>query len=363
MTGLPPAPARATLGSVPAGGLFPGRRVVTVSRASLIVQRRAVAVLAGLSVALLALFVLSLSLGTFALPMGDVLRALSGTGSPEAEFIVHTLRLPRAVVATLVGAAFGVSGALLQRLTRNVLASPDIIGITAGASAGAVLLIVLGGSGALAVSSGALGGGLAAAAGVYVLAWRGGLTGYRLVLIGIAITAVLMSGVHYLLTRANITDVAQAQVWLTGSLNAAAWDQAVMVGASLILLVPVAAACRRGLSIVQLGDEAAAALGVPVHRLRGGLVLVAVWLAAMATAAAGPVAFVALSAPPLAQRLLRATAAGLLPAAAMGSVIMLTADMVAQHLLGGLAVGVATALVGAPYLLLLLARANRIGIQ
>lgn len=339
----------------------PGGRVLRVGPASALVEPRLLVVCAGLALAMTVLLTVSLSVGSFPVPLREVLPAALGRGSSDGDFIVRTLRLPRALTGMLVGAAFGLSGAIFQRLTRNVLASPDIIGITAGASAGAVLLIVLVGATSLTVSLGAFGGGLAAALGVFLLAWRDGITGDRLVLVGIGITAVLMSGVHYLLTRAHITDAARAQVWLTGSLNGRGWGEVGTVALALLLLAPVALACGRGLRSLQLGDDTARALGVRVDALRAVLVLTGVGLAAMATSAAGPIAFVALAAPPLARRLTATAGVALVPAALVGSCVVLAADLVAQHLLGGLPVGVATAMVGAPYLLFLLTRANRIG--
>lgn len=327
------------------------------------VESRSVVVCVALGALAMVLFWLSLVLGDFPIPLRDILPAALGSGDANGAFIVHTLRLPRAITAVFVGAAFGLSGAIFQRLTRNVLASPDIIGITAGASAGAVLLIVVLDASAIMVSVGALAGGVIAATAVYLLAWRNGITGYRLVLIGIGITAVLVAGVHYLMTRAQMTEASQAQVWLTGSLNARGWDHVTTVGAALLLLAPVALACSRGLRALQLGDDTAQGLGVRVNHLRAVLVATGVGLAAIATAAAGPIAFVALASAPLAARLTATGGVALAPAALVGSCVVLGADLVAQHLLGGLPVGVATALVGAPYLLFLLTRSTRIGVQ
>lgn len=166
---------------------------------------------------------------------------------------------------------------------------------------------------------------------------------------------------QYLVTRARITDADRATVWLTGSLNGRGWEHVAPVGSALLVLVPIALALGRELRVLQLGDDAARGLGVRVDATRGALVLAGVGLAAVATASAGPIAFVALAAPPIAKRLTATGGLALVPAALTGACIVLAADLVAQHLMGGVPVGVATALVGAPYLLWLLSRANRLG--
>lgn len=304
---------------------------------------------------------LSLSIGDFSIRLTEIVPAVLGYGTADADFIVRTLRLPRTLTGIFVGFAFGLSGAIFQRITSNVLASPDIIGITAGASAGAVFLIVVVGAGTVAVTGGALAGGMLTAAVIYLLAWRDGVTGYRLVLIGIGVTAALISVVQYLLTRAQIDDAARATVWLTGSLNGRGWDHVIPVAVALAVLVPLALSQGRGLRALQLGDDAARGLGVRADLTRGLLLLCGVLLAAVATASAGPIAFVALAAPPIARRLCVTGGVALVPAMLVGACMVLAADLLAQHVLGGLPVGVATALVGAPYLLVLLSRVNRIG--
>lgn len=311
-----------------------------------------------------AAFVVNVSVGDFPIPLGDVVASIVGSGNADSDFIVRTLRLPRSLTAVLVGAAFGLSGAIFQSLARNPLASPDIIGVTAGAAAAAVAVIVLGDvTSSATLATAALAGGLAAALVVYALAYRKGVTGYRLVLVGIGVTAVLSSVTSYLLTRAEIFDAQRATVWLTGSLNGRGWEHVRPVGAALIVLVPIALVLGRQLRALQLGDDAARGLGVRVDVARLSLVVVGVGMAAVATASAGPVAFVALVSPQIARRLASASQLALVPAALVGSAVMLLSDLVGRRLFAPteLPVGVITALVGAPYLLWLLARANRIG--
>jgi iron complex transport system permease protein len=325
-------------------------------------RRRVVGVSASLAVAATIAFAVSVSVGDFPIPLRDVVPAMLGFGNPDSDFIVRTLRLPRALTAVLVGAAFGLSGAVFQSLARNPLASPDIIGITAGASTAAVAIIVLVGAGTVAVAAGALAGGLATATLVYVLAYRRGLSAYRLVLVGIGIGAALSAVTSYLLTRAEINDAQRANVWLTGSLNGRGWEHVRPLLALMIVLVPVLVLLGRPLRVLQLGDESATGLGVPVERSRAALVVVAVALAAVATASAGPVAFVAFVSAPIARRLV-GTSLTLVPAALTGALVMLLSDLVGRRMFAPseLPVGVVTGIVGAPYLLWLLTRANRIG--
>jgi iron complex transport system permease protein len=278
-------------------------------------------------------FAWSLTVGDFPLPFGEVLASLVGRGSKSSDFIINTLRMPRALTGLLVGASFGLSGAIFQRLVRNPLASPDLIGVNFGAVA------------------------------IYVLAYKRGVSGYRLVLIGIGVTALLQSVVSYLLTRAEIFDAQRATVWLTGSLNGRGWEHVRPVTIALLVLVPVTVGLARHLRMLELGDDAAMGLGVRVEWSRAALLLTATALAALATASAGPVAFVALVAPQIARRLVGGRSLGLIPAAACGALLLVASDLVGRRVFAPteLPVGVITGILGAPYLLYLLARANRIG--
>ncbi len=306
----------------------------------------------------------SVSVGDFPIPLGDVIGELTGLGgSDSSEFIIRTLRLPRALTGVLVGAAFGVSGQIFQRMVHNPLASPDILGVSSGAAVGAVACIVLLGAASTVVTGAALVGSVAAVAAIYLLAIKNGLSSYRLVLVGIGITAMLNAVVAYLLTRAELYDAQRATVWLTGSLNGRGWDYVVPLSVLLAVLVPVTLISARQLRGLEMGDDAAHALGVGLRRSKLSLSLTGAALAAVATAAAGPVGFVALVAPQIARRLVGARAEALIPAALVGAAIMVYGDLVARRLFAPieLPVGVVTAIVGAPYLLWLLTRTNRIG--
>ncbi|HEX7096731.1 MAG TPA: iron chelate uptake ABC transporter family permease subunit [Acidimicrobiales bacterium] len=326
-------------------------------------RMRAVTVSVALIAATFAVFCVSISVGDFPVPLRDVVAAVFGHGNPDSDFIVRTLRMPRALNGLLVGAAFGLSGSLFQLLARNPLASPDVIGITAGSSTAAVLMIVVVRATSAAVSLGALGGALLTALAIYVLAYRRGVSSYRLVLVGIGVAAVLNAVTSYLLTRAEIFDAQRAAVWLTGSLNGRGWDELRPLTVTMALLAPLAVALARPLRALLLGDDTACGIGVAVERSKLVLTLVAVGLCAVATAAAGPVAFVAFVSGPVARRLTGHGALALVPSALVGALLLLLSDLAARRLFAPteLPVGVVTGVIGAPYLLWLIARTNRTG--
>ncbi|MHA6627438.1 FecCD family ABC transporter permease [Pseudonocardia sichuanensis] len=302
------------------------------------------------------------TVGDYPMPLADVVATLSGDGTLITYDIVVRNRLPRALVAMGVGAALGLSGTVFQRLARNPLVSPDIIGINAGASAGAVVMIVVG-AGAAAVVGGALTGAAAAAALVYAVAHRGGFSGYRLVLVGIGVSAFMNAAASYLLTRSDRNEAFRAAVWLVGSVAGRSWPDVLAVAAGLVVGAPAVLLLARQLQLLELGDELARGLGARVGIARPALLAAAVVLAALATAAAGPIAFVALVAPQIVRRVLDARSPGLLPASGVGACVVVAADLAARRLVSPyeLPVGVLTAAVGAPVLLYLLVRAHRAG--
>jgi iron complex transport system permease protein len=343
-----------------------GRQPVRVGPVSTVWRPRAVLVPVVLAVVALLLAAVDVGRGDYPIGVVDVLRILAGGGEHADRFIVVELRLPRALTALLVGLAFGLSGAILQSVARNPLASPDILGITQGAGVGAVALIVLGG-GALGGITGlvgppvaALAGGLLAATAIYLLAWRQGVSGFRLVLVGIAVSAVLSSLISYLLVVADITEATQATVWLTGSLNGRGWEHVVPVGLVVAAVGVLGVAGTATLAALRLGDDSARALGVRLQTGQAGLLGIAVLLASVAVAAAGPIPFVALVAPQVALRLVRSAGPPLLAAGLTGAVLVVASDVVSRTVLPvELPVGVLTAAIGAPYLLYLLARRTR----
>ena len=318
--------------------------------------------LAAAGAAVVVLFAVNVLLGSYTVTVPDFFRILAGADIPGASFIVLENKLPRAVIGVLIGVAFGIAGSVFQTMLRNPLASPDIIGISYGASASAVTAIVLFGAAGAAVSLSALAGALAVAAAIYLVSRRGGVAGYRLILVGIGFAAVLHALVSFLITRTDLRTASEAVLWLGGSLNSSSWDRATVLALALVVLLPATAVLSRSLQGLELGDDAAAGLGVRVEASRLGLMSTAVALAAVATAAAGPVASVAFLSGPIARRLL-GNRPSLAMAALVGAVIVLAADFVAANLVPGtsLPVGVVTGALGAPFLLWLLATANRSG--
>ncbi|WP_433223475.1 FecCD family ABC transporter permease [Dactylosporangium sp. CS-047395] len=325
---------------------------------------RTVAVCGVLLAIVVAVGALSLTTGTYPVALDRVWATLLGHGTRIEHFIVVQLRLPRVLTAILAGWALGLSGAVFQGLSRNPLGSPDIIGFTAGAACGAVLEIVVlrGGPAQLAIA--AVGGGLVTAVVVTLLSARHRrLTGYRLILIGIGIGAMLQSVTTWLLTKATLTDAQSAAVWLIGSLNAVGWGTVTPLAVSVALLTPLAVVGGRALGWLALGDETAKGLGLPVERSRYLLIFTGTALAAVTVAAAGPITFVALAAPQLCRPLTRGPGAQLVPAGAMGAALLLAADFAAQRVIpsGQLPVGVLTGALGGLYLCWLLAREWRSG--
>lgn len=358
-----PAARRITQGQVA------GRPALRAGRMSVVWRPRTVVVLVVAAAILVLGMALNIGRGEFPISVPDVLAVLLGGGDSGQQFIILDLRLPRSLTGALVGAALAVGGAITQAIARNPLASPDVIGFTSGASAAAVFLIVLGGGfgtlgGILSIIGlpiAALVGGLTTATAIYLLAWRKGVQGFRLVLVGIGINAMLIAVVQWLLVVAEVYEAARAYTWLNGSLNARGWENVVPVAVALAVLVPAALILAHVLGGLQFGDDTARGLGIPVDRARTYLLIVAVGLTAVATASAGPIAFVALVAPQIAQRLVGAARPPIGASLLVGAALTVIADLIARTAFGAteLPVGIVTAVLGAPYLLYLLARHGR----
>ncbi|MBC9942924.1 iron chelate uptake ABC transporter family permease subunit [Leucobacter sp. cx-328] len=311
---------------------------------------------------LLVLFAIALMIGNTIYGPGEVFSVLTGEMVPGASFAVGELRLPRAVLALLAGSSFGIAGVCFQTLLRNPLASPDIIGISGGASAAAVTGIVALGVSGPSVSFLALAGALLTAAAIFLLSRRGGFAGTRLILIGIGLAAMLQSVTSYLLSRAAQWDIQTAMQWLTGSLNNASWDRVLPLACAAVIIMPLLLSQGTSLSMLRMGDDSAMGLGVRVSRVRLLVIFGAVALLAFATAATGPIAFVAFMAGPIAARITGPGANLMLPSALVGAVLVLAGDLIGQFMLGArYPVGVVTGVLGAPYLIYLLIRTNRTG--
>lgn len=316
--------------------------------------------IAVLSSGLLAGIMLTLMLGQSFTPLTTVLRILGGAEVPGAGFTVRELRLPRAIVAVLVGACFGLGGIAFQTMLRNPLASPDIIGISTGASTGAVFAIVVLALNGPAVSLVAIAAGLGVALLIYALSWQQGVTGGRLILIGIGLAAMLQSVTAYLLMRAPSWTLQEALRWMTGSLNGVQLDQALPLFIALLLLGGLLLSRRQDLETLRMGDDIAAGLGVRLGATRIIVVITAVALVAFATAVSGPIAFVAFLSGPIAARLMGRNGSLLLPSALVGALLVLCADYAGQFLLPArYPVGIVTGVLGAPYLIYLIIRDNK----
>ncbi|WP_413105295.1 FecCD family ABC transporter permease [Streptomyces sp. Inha503] len=318
-----------------------------------------------LAAATFLVFCLSIGVGDFPIGLSRVIATILGGGERVDQFVIMDLRMPRALAGLIVGVALGVSGALTQSIARNPLASPDILGITGGAGAVAVFLVTVSGGTAAAVvsavglSAAALAGGLGTGLLVYFLAWRRGIDGFRLILIGISVSAVMEAITTWLLATADIKDVARAQAWLVGSLEGRSWGEVrVALWCTLVLLAVVSCVAFQ-FKPMHLGDEVAAGLGVRYSMVRAVLLLCAVLLAAVAVSAAGPVPFVALVAPQVAMRLARCPTPPLVASGMVGALLLIGSDLVARTALPiTLPVGVVTAAIGGPFLVYLLVRAN-----
>jgi iron complex transport system permease protein len=336
--------------------------VVRLGGLSWRVPRRIVPV-GGVLLLLIAITVVaSVGQGEYRIAPLDVVRAILGleTGNADHALVVRTFRLPRIVLAALVGAALALSGAVLQGITRNPLAEPGVLGINQGAGLAAVALLTLApaASGTL-LPWAALAGGLLAALLIYLLAWNRGAAAVRLLLVGIGIGAVASALTTFLIVFGDVTDVQRALVWLTGSVYGRTWEHVRMLGLWMAVLVPPVLLGARALNILSLGDAPARALGQRVEFARGSLIVLAVALATGAVAVAGTVAFAGLVAPHAARRLVGPAFEALLPVSALfGALLLLVADLVGRTVIAPsqLPVGLVTAVIGAPYLLYLLWR-------
>lgn len=305
----------------------------------------------------------ALTIGDIPLTYAEVFSALSGTADRGIDMIVNQWRMPRVLTGLMAGVAFGISGAIFQTMTRNPLASPDIIGVTQGAGLAVAAGFALGWHESIGISSLALVGALAVAVLIYLLAWKRGTTGYRIILVGVGIGWICTSTIDYLVLRTSTLHAQGAVGWMVGNLNNRNADHVIPLAVALAVLLPVVLLLSRWLRLLQLGDDVAIGLGTPVQRARGGLMVTAVGLVAFGTAAAGPIAFVALAAPQIAKRLVATAWPPLLAGGLTGGLIVVTADGVAQIAMENteLPVGVVTGIGGALFLLWLLIRTHRTG--
>lgn len=338
----------------------PAQRVKDLRTRSHRRPRRAIAVLA---VAVLAVFLMRVLLGSYTVTFPDFLTILQGgtvEGARGARFIVMEDKLPRAVLGLLVGMAFGASGAIFQLLLRNPLASPDVIGISTGASLGAVLGIVYWGATGFSLSIFAVVFSLLIAVGIMALSSGRGNVGHRFILMGIGVSALAGSIINYLISRMNLNSASSAALWMTGSLSSANWDRISILLLVLAVIVPFVVVLHSRLHAIAVGEELAHSLGLNVAITRWIFIILGVLLAAVATAATGPIAFVAFVSGPIARRLIGG-AHSLTASALVGAFIVLLADFIASNYIasGSMPVGVLTGVFGAPILIWLLVRAQK----
>lgn len=337
------------------------RHVLRVGGIAVRTSRRAVVVVAVLLAGMLLTALLAVGLGKYHVAPLDVVSVLTGSNTSFDRVVVLEWRLPRMLMALLVGAALGLSGAIFQAITGNPLGSPEIVGVNFGAYTGALAVLATLGSGYYAVAAGALLGGLVTAVVVYALSFHRGVAGYRLIVVGIAVGAVLNSVNQWIVIKLDHHTAVTAAVWQQGTLSGLTWTQVIPMTVCVALLVSALVALGPQLPVLQLGDDAAGALGVRPDRARAAYLVVGVGLVAVACAAAGPITFVALAAPQLARRLTASPGVALLPAAVMGAALLLVSDVIAQQLFSDneLPVGVVTVSLGGCYLIYLLATQAR----
>ncbi|MFD4407441.1 FecCD family ABC transporter permease [Nocardia sp. NPDC058499] len=330
-------------------------RVLRLRRLTARFGVRSVVVSAVLLVAACVVSLLALGTGDFDIPPDRVLQALLGSGVGTDELVVLEWRFPRVLMALVLGAALGISGAILQSVTRNPLGSPDIVGFNNGAYTGA-LLVILAGGGYYATAAGAIGGGLVTALAIFLLAFRQNIKGFRLVIVGIGIGSMLAAANTWLILRADLDTAMSAAAWGVGTLDGLTWAEITPALVVLAVLAVAVVPAAHQLPILELGDDAAQALGIRVGRARLLLTILSVAFTAVGTAVAGPIAFVALAAPQLGRRLARTPTTALLPAAAMGALLLAVCDWISRRVFAptSVPVGVVTASVGGAYLAYLL---------
>ncbi|MNV34920.1 Ferric enterobactin transport system permease protein FepG [compost metagenome] len=298
--------------------------------------------------------------GSYPIPLANVLSALLGQGDETIRMIVLEWRLPRVALALLLGAALGISGAIFQSLTRNPLGSPDIIGFSSGSYTGALVVIALTSGGYYQTAIGALVGGIVTAGAVYLFARRKGMQSFRLIIVGIGVSAMLGAVNTWIIREADLQVAMAAAVWGAGSLNGLGVEQVLLVSICLCVIVPLTFLMSRPMRQLEMGDDIAKASGVTTDLARLGLMVLGVALTAVVSAAAGPIAFIALAAPQIARRLTKSSTTGLMTSGLTGAVLLLAADWMAQHAFGvQLPVGTMTVSIGGLYFLWLLVREGR----
>lgn len=333
-------------------------------RASFLVDKKGAAIIVILLAAAIALFIVSTGLGEMKISPVSVVQVLFGGGSEMDRLVVQSFRLPRIIVALLVGMGLAVAGGILQGMIRNPLASPDILGITGGAAVAVVgfLAIFSDENNALTVSikwmpvAAFIGAGIIALL-VYFLAWKNGVSPIRLVLIGIGISALMQAFTTLMMIMGPIYRASQANIWITGTVHGSTWNNVITLAPWVMILLAIAFVLARNVNIQELGDEVATSVGGNVQRQRFILLMISTALIGSSVAFAGGIGFVGLMAPHMARRLVGSAFGALLPVSALiGGILVMAADLIGRTLFSPLEVpaGVFTASIGAPYFIYLL---------
>jgi iron complex transport system permease protein len=304
--------------------------------------------------------VAALSWGDYPVDLWQVVQG--GDGAEFARTVVLAWRAPRILAALAFGAALGIAGMIFQTITANPLGSPDIVGFATGSYTGVLVAALFLGGGGAASAGGALGGGLATAAAVYGLTHRYGAQAFRLIVVGLGVTAMLHALNLWMLTKLNQEVAVAASIWAGGSLSLISWQKLAWGLPLLAAMGALAPVLLPWLRQLELGDDAAAAHGARPARARLAGVLLGVGLVAAVTACAGPIAFIALAAPQVAARLARGPGLPLGGSAATGAALLLASDLLAQFIAPQpLPLGVVTVCLGGIYLMGLLWREARRG--
>ncbi|MGD6902219.1 FecCD family ABC transporter permease [Bacillus infantis] len=325
-------------------------------------RRRFVLVTSLLAMIALSLCGTMLMLGNTIYPVSDVISVLMGEKVKGASFAVGTIRFPRMIAGVFTGFAFGAAGHVFQTMLRNPLANPNVIGITAGSSAAAVFCITVLHASDTFVSIASIIGGLTAVAVIFLLSKGSSFSIGRLILIGIGIQAMLDAAVSYLLLIGQQNDLPAAMRWLTGSLNGAKMEDLYPLMITVLIFAPIIMVLGKRLDMLELGEQAATSLGVDTNKTRLMLIISSVLIIALATAATGPIAFIAFLSGPIAKRLVGVGFSSIVPAGLVGIILVLAGDLIGQFAFDArYPVGVITGIIGAPYLIYLLIRMNRKG--
>lgn len=327
-------------------------------------RSRAAVLLPALGLLTAAVAVVSLAVGGVRVPLGEVLLSLLGRNAGSSDLIVTQLRLPRIAAAILIGAALAVAGALLQGIVRNPLASPDLAGVTGGASVAVVAFMTLfTGYSIHLVPFVAIAGAFAVVWIHYALSWKRGVTPMRFVLIGIGLSTALSALTMFLLISGPAYLAAQVLNWMTGSIYGTSWSYVRMLAPWVAVFIPLSMRFAKGLNVQSLGDEAAIGLGSRLQLSRLAVLLGSVALAGASVGVAGTMSFIGLLAPHIARRLAGNDYRLVIPVSALvGALILLLADMAGRTLFLPMDIpaGVFTAAIGAPFFMYLLFRRGRL---